>query len=71
MTIQSKARKSPAPGSLSLPLPQGSDQYARYLITAVLVAGKDGCTCESCQLLKKFGGVLGEAMLKEESPSGT
>jgi hypothetical protein len=71
MTTKSKAQKLSIPQSLSLPLPQGSDQYARYLITAVLVAGKDGCTCESCQLLKKFGGVLGEAMLKEESPSGT
>ena len=33
---------------------------------AVLAAGKSGCTCDSCRLLKKFGGEVSAALLKEK-----
>lgn len=46
----------------------GADQAGvKWLIAAVLAAGKDGCECDSCKLLKKFGGELSGALLKEEN----
>ena len=57
-------------GLEGLPLPQGADVSTRWLIAAVLAAGKDGCDCDSCQLLKKFGGALSSAMLKEGDSGG-
>jgi hypothetical protein len=58
------------PGLEGIPLPQGADSSSRWLIAAVLAAGKDGCTCDACQLLKKFGGALSTAMLKESNDGG-
>ena len=53
-----------------LPLPGGDQTGARWLIAAVLAAGNDGCTCNACQLLKKFGGEMSSAMLKETADGG-
>ena len=51
---------------LGLPTALGdSEQSAKLLIAAVLAAGQNGCTCSSCQLLKRFGGFMSEAVLKE------
>ena len=61
---------SVAPTGIQLPLPAGADSGSRWLIAAVLAAGKDGCECDSCKLLKRFGGAMSEAMLKEEAGSG-
>lgn len=50
-----------------LPHLPGTDQTAKLLIAAVLAAGQNGCSCTSCQLLKKFGGAMSEVVLKEVS----
>ena len=45
----------------------GDSSGAKWLISAVLAAGQNGCVCPACQLLKKFGGELSAAMLKEST----
>jgi hypothetical protein len=50
-----------------LPMQAGDSSGAKWLISAVLAAGQGGCVCTACQLLKKFGGELSAAMLKESS----
>ena len=50
-----------------LPHLPGTDQSAKLLIAAVLAAGQNGCSCNSCQLLKKFGSIMSEVVLKEAS----
>ena len=50
-----------------LPMQAGDSSGAKWLISAVLAAGQNGCVCPACQLLKKFGGELSAAMLKESS----
>jgi hypothetical protein len=67
-TRQHKDMKAMAEGFL--PMPAGVDSGSKWLIAAVLAAGKDGCGCDSCKLLKRFGGAMSEAMLKEEAGSG-
>ena len=57
-------------GKLQLPIPQGDAAGTKWLIAAVLAAGKDGCACDSCRLLKKFGGECLAALLKEEVGAG-
>ena len=52
-------------------IPGGADSGTRWLIAAVLAAGKDGCECPACQLLKRFGSALSETMLKEGDGGGT
>ena len=52
----------PLPGNL---LGGGNEQSAKLLIAAVLAAGQNGCNCPSCQLLKRFGGFMSDAVLKE------
>ena len=54
----------------NIPLPQGADSGTKWLIAAVLAAGKDGCECDACKLLKRFGGELSSAMLKEGEADG-
>lgn len=64
-TGRQRIPKSPT-DALGLPPPLGdSDQSAKLLIAAVLAAGQNGCNCSSCQLLKRFGGFMSEAVLKE------
>lgn len=49
----------------------GADQAGtKWLIGAVLAAGKDGCQCDSCKLLKKFGGAMSAALVKEDDSGG-
>jgi len=48
-----------------LPLGAGDNVGSKYLIAAVFAAGKNGCDCEACQLLKRFGGELSTLVLKE------
>jgi len=55
---------------LHMPMPQADAAGTKWLIAAVLAAGKDGCTCNSCQLLKKFGSAMSDAMLQEVAKSG-
>ncbi len=50
-----------------LPMPGGDAAGIKWLIAAVLAAGKDGCSCDSCKLLKRFGADMSQAMLKEQS----
>ena len=68
------ATKQASPAQLlkagMLPMPQGDNEASKWLIAAVLAAGKDGCNCDSCQLLKKFGGELSTALLKGVSDDG-
>lgn len=69
--VQPKRLTKAAPLDLShLPMPAGADNGSKWLIAAVLAAGKDSCACDACKLLKKFGGAMSEAMLKEEVVSG-
>lgn len=62
-----RARKLKAPDNpLGLSPALGeSEQSAKLLIAAVLAAGQNGCNCPSCQLLKRFGGFMSDAVLKE------
>lgn len=69
VTPRQKQKQIP-PNLGHLPLPGGDAGGTKWLIAAVLAAGKDDCTCDSCQLLKRFGGALSTAMLKEEPESG-
>jgi hypothetical protein len=71
MTTQlNRAQKRSIPNIGNIPLPQGADSGTKWLIAAVLAAGKDGCECDSCKLLKRFGGELSSAMLKENEDAG-
>lgn len=54
-------------GGGHLPMQSGDSSGAKWLIAAVLAAGQGGCVCPACQLLKKFGGELSTAMLKESA----
>jgi hypothetical protein len=53
-----------------LPMPAGADAGSKWLIAAVLAAGKDNCECDACKLLKRFGGAMSEAMLQEVGDGG-
>ena len=66
-----RAQKRSIPSIGNIPLPQGADAGTKWLIAAVLAAGKDGCECDACKLLKRFGGELSSAMLKEGEADGT
>jgi hypothetical protein len=57
-------------GTGFLPMPVGADDGSKCLIAAVLAAGKDGCKCDSCKLLRRFGASMSEAMLKEVTNGG-
>lgn len=70
MVQKKSALKLPDMGGMNIPMPGGGEAGTKWLIAAVLAAGKDGCNCDSCQLLKRFGGALSSAMLKEEVESG-
>jgi len=54
----------------NLPLAGADSEQAKYMIAAVLAAGKDGCTCDACQLLKRFGGEMSRMILQEVSHGG-
>jgi hypothetical protein len=70
MTTGQRVKKAPIPDVMHLPMPAGADSGSRWLIAAVLAAGKDNCECDSCKLLKRFGSAMSEAMLKEEAVGG-
>jgi hypothetical protein len=53
-----------------LPIPGGDKSGSKFLIGAVMAAGENGCQCKSCVLLKKFGSVLADALIKDEGDSG-
>ncbi len=66
MTTENLLPGKTTAGALGLPPALGdSEQSAKLLIAAVLAAGQNGCTCSSCQLLKKFGGFMSNAVLQE------
>jgi len=62
--------KAKTPALPNLPLAGADSEQAKYMIAATLAAGKDGCTCEACQLLKRFGGELSRMLLQEVSHGG-
>lgn len=65
MTTQRRTAKV-AENPLGLPEAMGgNEQSAKLLIAAVIAAGQNGCNCSSCQLLKKFGGFMSDAILQE------
>lgn len=70
MVQQRTTRKTPPLELPNLQIPGGADNATKYLISAVLAAGSDGCNCHACQLLKKFGSGMAEAMLKEDDSGG-
>ena len=70
MVTQNRAQRRSMPNIGNIPLPQGADAGTKWLIAAVLAAGKDGCECDACKLLKRFGSSLSEAMLAEGDDSG-
>ena len=67
MTTSPRRVKPTVDPSQLLPHLPGTDQSAKLLIAAVLAAGQNGCSCNSCQLLKKFGSLMSEVVLKEVS----
>ena len=67
MTTQPRRLKPQIDPADILPHLPGTDQSAKLLIAAVLAAGQNGCSCNSCQLLKKFGSLMSEVVLKEVS----
>ncbi len=71
MVTPNRAQRRALPDIGNLPMPAGDNSGSKWLIAAVLAAGKDGCNCDSCQLLKKFGGELSAALLKEGDGGGT
>lgn len=70
MVTSKRVARTSMPDLGHIPLPQGADSGSKWLIAAVLAAGKDGCECDSCKLLKRFGGAMSEAMLKEDEAGG-
>ncbi len=64
-TERKRPAKSPVDIAGLLPQAEGNEQSAKLLIAAVLAAGQNGCSCPSCQLLKRFGGFMSDAVLKE------
>ena len=70
MVTPERLTKQTIPGIEGIPFPGGDAGGTKWLIAAVLAAGKDGCGCPSCQLLKRFGGALSDAMLKEGGAGG-
>ena len=67
MTTKGLHKTAQGPLVGNLPMLGGDESGAKWLIGAVLAAGKDGCQCDSCKLLKRFGSKLSEAMLEEEA----
>ena len=63
--VTKRIKSNPGLDLSHLPINGSEPAGTKWLIGAVLAAGKDGCACTSCQLLKKFGGVMSEALLKE------
>lgn len=70
MVTNNRATKRALPDIGNIPLPQGADAGTKWLIAAVLAAGKDGCECDACKLLKRFGSSLSTAMLAEGEGDG-
>ncbi len=70
MVQQKRILKQSMPDIPMIPMPGGDTGGAKWLIAAVLAAGKDGCECDACKLLKRFGGELSTAMLKESEHGG-
>ena len=70
MVTKQRVIKTAALDMGHLPMPAGADDGSKCLIAAVLAAGKDGCACDSCKLLRRFGGAMSEAMLREVTASG-
>lgn len=70
MVQGNRAARRAMPDIGNIPLPQGADAGTKWLIAAVLAAGKNGCECDSCKLLKRFGSSLSEAMLVEGEGNG-
>lgn len=70
MTTNRTERRHPQLKAPNLPLSGSDGAQSRYMIAAILAAGKDGCTCEACQYLKQFSGELIPALLKEVSGGG-
>ena len=54
------------PGVDHVPMPQGAEPNSKRLIAAILAAGKDGCECQTCQLMKRFGEDLSNQMIDED-----
>ena len=71
MTMPNRATRRHPTEILTPMIPGGDASGSKWLIAAVLAAGKDGCECDSCKLLKKFAGELSASLLKEDSESGT
>ena len=70
MTMPNRAQQRAAPDLSKIPIPGVENEGVKFLITAVLVAGQDGCECPACKLLKKFGANLSQEMLKEGGGGG-
>ncbi len=68
--MTTKSIKTKAPMIPNLPLAGADSEQARYLIAAMLAAGKDGCQCDACQLLKRFGGEMSQMILKGVTGGG-
>jgi hypothetical protein len=65
MEATNRATRRHPPDPAKIPIPGVQNEGVKYLITAVLAAGQDGCECPACKLLKKFGANLSQEMLKE------
>ena len=69
--MQGKTRtKGPIPDLAHLPIGGSDNAGTRWLIGAVLPAGKDGCECDSCKLLRKFGAAMSQQLIQEDDNGG-
>ncbi len=69
MTLEHPPGSEGLSQDLHLPMGKGIDPSAKLLIAAMLAAGKNNCTCNTCQLMRKLGGSLSDVMMKEEATS--
>ena len=63
-------RKTNKPTLPHLPMTDGAQPGAKYLIAAMFAAGKDGCECECCQLMNKARSEFSSVMLQEVKAGG-
>lgn len=66
MVSRTRIGKTGLPPVDLLPGQAGDSQGSKLLIAAVLAAGKNGCECDACKLLKRFGTALSDSVLVEE-----
>lgn len=53
-----------------LPMGDNDNPGAKFLIAAMFAAGKDSCSCETCQLMARARAEFSSVMLREVKGNG-